>query len=299
MHSGPASVARARSVTLHHVAFVLAIPMTSILVGCGSESSPSAPSSTVTAAPTASSLRIDGPEAVRTGVSADYTATLTLSNGTTQSVAPTWSSSSSTASIDSNGRVTGLAHGATTIMATHQGVSAAKPLSVVANYGGRWSGLFVMRACDQSGVFATVGYCQGLGGVGSMGPIALSLTQGGADQNQVSGTISFGGSLAGNVSGNVTSDGRMVIGGNFTVVSSGLTFSFRVGGWESRLSGASSMTGRWADNLAAVGVPGNAYTENELQTMTRTSVADAPASAPHSVRMDWSEFFRSTRTSRR
>jgi hypothetical protein len=59
---------------------------------------------------------------------------------------------------------------------------------------------------------------------------------------------------------------RRHLGANFNVSASGLTFTFRVGGWESRLSSPSNMTGRWADNLTAVGVPGNVYTENELLT---------------------------------
>jgi hypothetical protein len=264
------------------------------VTGCGDESSPTSPtpSASAPAAPTVNSIRIDGPDAVRTGMSSDYTATATLSNGTTQSVAPTWSSSnSSVAAVDGNGRVTGQSHGAATLTATHQGVSVTKPVSVVTNYGGQWSGRFVMRACDQSGVFAVIGYCQALGGVGSSGPVTLSLTQGGSDQGQVSGTISFGGSLTGAVSGNVTSDGRLVLGGSFNVTSSGVTFSFRVGGWESRLSGTSGMTGRWADDLAAVGVPGNVYTENEIVTMTRSSTSAMPASTSPLIFREWTDLF--------
>ena len=270
-----------------------------VVTACGGESSPSAPTpigSSAPATPTVSALRIDGPDTVRTGSTADYTATATLSNGTTQTVTPTWSSNSaSTASVDNNGRVTGQSHGVVTLTATHQGASTTKTVSVMANFAGQWSGRYVMRACDQSGAFAAIAYCQGLGGIGSMGPIGLSITQGGSDQSQLTGTISFGGTLTGNVTGNVTPDGRMVIGGNFNVVASGVAFTFRVGGWESRLSGASSMTGRWADNLAAVGVPGNAYTENELVTMTRGATAQVPAVAPQVVRVEWAELFGSMR----
>ena len=212
---------------------------------------------------------------------------------------PTWSSNDPTiAAVDGNGRLSGQTHGVVTLTATHQGVTTTKVVPVVANYGGQWSGRFVMRSCDQSGVFTAIAYCQNLGGVGAVGPIALSLTQGGNDRAQLSGTISFGGSLTGNVTGNVTGDGRMVIGANFNVISSGVTFMFRVGGWDSRLSGASGMTGRWADNLTAVNVPGNAYTENELQNMTRTSVAEVPSSAPQTIRIGLAEFFSSMRRPR-
>lgn len=298
MHRVPASIASCRSDWFRRVAVVVISLVALIATACGGDSSPSAPSPTTAAAaaPTVSALRIDGLDALRTGMSTNYTATVTLSNGTTQTVTPTWSSSSSSiALVDSNGRVTGQSHGQATLTATHQGVSTTKAVSVVANFGGQWSGIYVMRACDQSGVFATIGYCQGLGPVGSPGPIALSLTQGGNDQSQLSGAISFGGSVTGTVTGNVTADARMVIGANFNLVGSGVTFTLRVGGWESRLSGPSSMTGRWADNLTAVGVTGNAYTENELQVMTRSSVAQAPSSAPQLIRLEWTEMFASMR----
>jgi len=298
MHRVPASIVSSRFDWCRRVAVVVIPLVALILTACGGDSSPSAPSPTsaAPAAPIVSALRIEGPDALRTSVSTSYTATATLSNGTTQTVTPTWSSSSSSiASVDGSGRVTGQSHGQAILIATHQGISTTKPVSVVANFGGQWSGIYVMKACDQSGVFATIGYCQGLGPVGSAGPIALSLTQGGSDQSQVSGTISFGGSLTGSVTGNVAADARMVIGANFNIVGSGVTFTFRVGGWESRLSGSSNMTGRWADNLTAIGVPGNVYTENELQIMTRSSAAQAPTSAPHLIRLEWTEMFASMR----
>lgn len=298
MHRVLTSAAPCRFNRSRRVVVSLVLPLVTLVVtACGGESTPTAPTSTAApAAPTVSSLRIDGADAVRTAFSSDYTATAVLSNGTTQTVTPTWSSSaSSVASVDGNGRVTGQSHGSATLTATHQGATATKIISVVANFGGQWSGRYVLRACDQSGVFLAIEYCQEIGPVGSTGPITLSLTQGGTDQNQVSGTISFGGILTGNVAGNVTADARLVLGANFNVNASGVTFTFRVGGWDSRLSGPSNMTGRWSDNLTAVGVPGNAYTENELQTMTRTTVAEAPSAAPHSISVRWADLFSSMR----
>ena len=300
MHRRPPSGTSSRSDWFRRVVVNFVIPLvTFVVTACGGDPSPTAPTPSTPAAPaatTVSSLRIDGPGALRTGVSSDYTATATLSNGTTQTVTPTWSSGNSgIATVDGNGRVTGQSHGQVTLTATHQGASTTKAVSVVANFGGQWSGRYVMKACDQSGIFIAVGYCQGLGPAGSVGPITLSLTQGGNDQSQLSGTIGFGSLLTGNVAGNVAADGRMVIGGTFNFSASGVTFSFTVGGWESRLSGPSSMTGRWADNLTAIGVPGNAYTENELQTMTRTSSAGAPAATGRAVTFEWTELFQSMR----
>jgi hypothetical protein len=132
-----------------------------------------------------------------------------------------------------------------------------------------------MRTCDQSGIFASIRYCQALGPNGSTFPISMTIAQGGNDRTQLTGTLNLG-TLAGAFTGNVTGDARMIIGTNLTVTTSGVTFTYRVGGWESRISGTSSMTGQWADNLAAIGTVGNAYTENTIQTFTRTSVADVP-----------------------
>ena len=297
MHRMSPSRMSARSDWFRRIAVRFVIPLVTIAVtACGGDSSPTAPTTPAApVAPTVSTLRIDGPDALRTGASSDYTVTATLSNGTTQTVTSTWSSGNSTiATVDGNGRVTGQSHGPVTLTASYQGASATKSVSVVANFGGQWSGRYVMKACDQSGVFAAVAFCQGMGPIGSTGPITLALTQGGNDQSQLSGTIAFG-TLAGNITGNVTADARMVIGGSFNVVSSGVTFTFRVGGWESRLSGPSSMTGRWADNLTAVGIPGNAYTENELITMTRTSTAAAPAATGRVITLEWPELFQSMR----
>lgn len=284
--------------TLRLIAATIAAAMVAACGG-GGGSTPSSPTPTQTTppTPTVTALRIDGLDAIRTGFFSDYTATATLSNGTTQTVTPTWTSSnSSVATVDSSGRLTGINHGTVSLTATHQGAAATKNVSIVANFGGTWSGRYVMRVCDQSGAFATIRYCQGLGGVGSQGAMGLSLTQSGNDRTQISGAISFG-SLTGNVTGNVTGDGRLVLGSNFTVTASGVTFSFRIGGWETRLSGSSNMTGRWADNLAAIGVAGNAYTENEIVTLTRTAVADTPppvASTTHYF-LDLRDFFAAMR----
>lgn len=284
---------------LRLIAAALAAATVAACGGGGSTpSSPTPPASTTPPAPTVSALRIDGLDAIRTGFFSDYTATATLSNGTTQTVTPTWTSSnSSIASVDSSGRLTGINHGSITLTATHQGAAASKNVAIVTNFGGTWSGRYVMRVCDQSGAFATIRYCQNLGGVGSQGSMGLSLTQSGNDRTQITGAISFG-TLTGNVTGNVTGDGRLVLGSNFTVTSQGVTFSFRIGGWETRISGTSNMTGRWADNLAAIGVAGNAYTENEIVTLTRTTVADAqpPIAATNHYFLDLRDFFAAMRS---
>lgn len=259
------------------------------VAGCGkSDSAPAAPSTP--AAPTVTSLSITGLDALRTTFFTSYTATANMSDGTTQAAATaTWTTSNpAVGTVDSTGRVDGLSHGSINLTASYQGRSASKNVAVVNNYGGSWSGTYIIRACDQAGVFA--GWCAGLGGVGASLPVSLALTQSGNDRSQMSGTVSLG-TIVGNVSGAVTSDGRLNLGGSTTINSGGIVFVLTFLSWDSRLSGA-GMTGRWAQSLTANGAPGNAYQENELVTITHTSQQVAVSPAPASYTLSSDELFR-------
>ena len=248
-----------------------------IISGCGDD--PSAAPSPL--APTINTLTISGADAVRTGFVANYTATAQLSNGTTQSVTPVWSSSSPlVGSVDGSGRLDGLAHGSINLSASYQGLSASKQVNVVHNYGGNWTGTYEIRACDQSGAFASIGWCE-TGVVGEVLPFSLALAQDGNGRfDRITGTLLFG-DLAGNISGNVTGDGRLVIGGAYSVsVEDGLTFTIQVGGWDTRPAAGDSMSGGWALNFTAVGAVGNAYEEHRIFAVTHTSQQANISAAP-------------------
>jgi len=228
-----------------------------------------------------------------------------MSDGSAQSVTATWASSNpDVASVASNGDVTALVNGTTTITATYQGRTASKTVRAVSNFGGTWSGTYRIAKCDQSAAFA--GWCTGIGGVGAVLPLALSLSQGGTSRDQITGTISLG-SITGNTSGNVTGDGRLNIGGTFTNAISGTVFVVTIGGWDTRLSGASGMSGGWSQNVRANGFSGNAYQENTLVSMTHTSAGNAATreGAPEPVVMPvqgdyalpWTVFFDRMRVS--
>jgi hypothetical protein len=265
--------------------------MCAALAGCGgSKSSPTAPSTPAT--PTVSSLTISGLDAIKTGFYSTFSATATLSNGTSQTVTPAWSSSTtSVATIDAAGRVDALTHGQTSITAAYQGVTTTRSLRVVQNYGGSWNGIYRLKACDQSGVFRDAGWCSSLGGVGAQLPFSLNLAQTGTDRSQVAGSISFG-YVMGATSGSVTSDGRLNIGGSFDVTAEGITFTIAVGGWDSQATAGETMTGRWAQNMTAIGVPGNAYQECEIVSATHTSAELAVQPAVRSVAAHkWSDLF--------
>ncbi len=260
-----------------------------LAVSCGGKKdSPTAPTPTPTAPapPTVSGLSISGLDAIRSDFFTNFTAQATLSDGTTQAVTPTWSSANqSIATVASNGDVSGISNGIATINAAHQGRTASRTIRIVSNFGGSWTGNYRISKCDQDRTFA--GWCGGLGGVGAVLPVGLSLSQGGNGRDQITGTLALG-SIVGNTQGNVTGDGRLVIGGTFTTNAGGVVFVVTVGGWDSKLSGSTGMTGRWSQSIAANGFPGNAYQENDFLTIVhntpqRTAQRDTGDTASGSV----------------
>jgi hypothetical protein len=263
--------------------------------GCGGDDTPSAPSSPAT--PTVNTLTISGYKAILTGTSANYTATAQLSNGTNRSVTPAWSTSNpSVASVDNAGRVEGLTHGEVNLAASYQGQSASMTVNVVHNYAGNWNGTYVIRACDESGVFADLEWCVFGGGsvAGANLQYSLALTQGdehGIGLNEVTGNVSLY-DLPGNISGHVTSDGRLVIGGTYLVTSEDVTFEMTIGGWDTRPAAGDSMSGGWALSLRAIGLPGNAYEEHRIVSATHTTLTPTVSVAPDRYVLSLTELFK-------
>jgi hypothetical protein len=269
---------------MHPLKLPLVAVFVALTTGC-SEKNPAAPTSP--ASPTVANLVISGVDAVRTGLFANYTATATLSDGTTRAVTPTWTSSNTgAASVDSAGRLVGVAHGSTNLTASHDGRSASKVVQVVNNYEGAWEGQYVVRACTDSGDLTNRdgGWCRGgPGRVGNVGSIRLALSQTGGNLSDISGTV-VGIDEGGNITGMVLADGRLsLVGGPVNTwdwEGTVILATWRIPAWETSLSGPSAMTGRWSQDYASVYFRiGNAKMENELVTMTRTSTSAGPASA--------------------
>ena len=255
-----------------------------LITACGDKSSPVAPG----AGPSVASLVISGPDFVLTRSTTAYTATVTLSDGSTKTVTPSWSTSASdVATVDSAGRFDGRAHGSTTLTAVHEGRSASKSVQVVNNYGGNWSGRYVTRVCADSGIFrdgiygpplTDVPWCQAFNRIGSEHPFAFTVLQTGSRYNEVRAT--FGPDNL-SITGTVTADGRLNLSGTLTVLDwygdhwGDLQFS----GWETNLDGSVGMKGRWAEDLTMVGQPGKAHQEVEIVTMSLTAAGAAPSGA--------------------
>jgi hypothetical protein len=237
-------------------------------VGCSAgSSSPVAPAP---APPTASSIAItSGVDSLRTGFFADFAVTASMSDRTTQIVTPQatlTTSDASIATVDKNGRLTANWYGPVTITASYQGRTATRTVTIVYNYGGTWNGTFVIRDCDQSGLFLSSRYCQNAG-VAPL-PMALELTQSGANADQISGSASFRG-LAGPVTGQVGSDGRLALNGSYTAASGGATFRVEIVSWTTEPAGNTGMSGRFHYKLQVMGSEGTASQINEIVSVNK------------------------------
>ena len=83
-------------------------------------------------------LALSGPNTLRTGQSGNYTAVLSMSNGTTQNVTPEWTSDAlSVLTINSSGQGNALTHGSATVRGSAQGVSSTTQVRVTRTTRGR------------------------------------------------------------------------------------------------------------------------------------------------------------------
>jgi alpha-amylase len=242
-----------------------------LTLGCGDKNpvTPSRPG------PSSTGLTITGPDALLAGLSANFALTVTMADGTTRTVVPTWTSSNpEVARVDDSGRVEGRSHGSTTLTASSGGQSASRIVQVVNNYAGSWTGRFVIRACTDTGELTDHdgGFClAGPGRLGSTGWITLTLVQRGSALSEITGTI---GDYSEPIAGTVTADGRLSLSGtvterdfddpDFTIA----THSLRA--WDTKLNGSDGMTGGWSEDFASlVSCLGTAHIEREFLSMTR------------------------------
>jgi len=224
-------------------------------------------------------VMISGPDTLLTGVPATYTVTATLTDGTTATVAPVWSTADpAIASIDSGGRLEGHSHGSTNIVATYEGHSTSRPVHVVANYGGMWSGDFAVRDCKDSGDLTNYdgGFCRtGPGRVGSVVKgVSMTLVQGGTNLSEITGSYSY---FLEPITGVVTADGRLSLSGTFNDREwwddpTMIVGVWQVHAWDSNVIGPNAMIGRFSEHLASL-YPrhGEAALEFEIITMMRTT----------------------------
>lgn len=248
-----------------------------LVAACDDKSNPARPTGLV------ASLAINGVDYALTGSTTAYTATATLSDGSTRTVTASWSSSAAdVATVDITGRLEGRTHGSTTLTAAFDGRSASKTVQVVNNYAGSWSGQYIITACNDSGIFTDglnndVAWCQA-NRIGSVHSFAFTLSQTGTSYSEIRATFGSGYTP---IIGIVTAGGRLKLEGTSTVLDwyGDPWGDWQLSGWDTNLDRSGGMTGRWAENLTMLGRSGHAYQEVEIGTMSRNATSAPSASA--------------------
>lgn len=241
--------------------------------GCGGKSpvEPTQPGASV------SSLIITGADSVLTGTSSNYSVSATLSDGSTRTILPVWTSSDpGVATVNSMGSVDGKSHGSATLTATYEGRNASKTVRVITNYSGTWAGRYVVKTCSDTGDLTDHdgGWCRsGPGRVGAVLGITLTFAHNSANPSEIMATLP---GYLGTFTGTVRADGGLNISGlvnwpDFDYPDIALA-TIQVDQWESTLDGSGRMMGRWSSLYTALGGrKGTARSDNELVTMVRSN----------------------------
>jgi hypothetical protein len=218
-------------------------------------------------------------DALRTGGVAYYSAIGTFSDGTSRAVTPTWTSTNTVVgSIDPAGRFEARGHGSTSITASLGGQNASKQVAVFNDYGGSWSGEYVVSSCTGTGEFAAL--CSD-SGVGAVRSVELEVRQDSENPSQVRGELELQGwDNLGRMTGSLTSDGRLTLAGSdeFAWGWDFDSYTFEISEFDVILDGPDGMTGGWTldviltvlTNRGAVRA-GTLHQRNEIVGANRTS----------------------------
>lgn len=233
---------------------------------CGGSKSPSAPS---TPTPVVQSITITSPSSMlRIGTTETFTATAAMSDGASRPVSGgQWGSDNpAVATVESStGRVTGVGSGTATIYVDYQGRRGTKLTRVVPDFQGTWSGSYFISACQQSGDFIMMEFCDDFPS-GLVLPTDLVLVQ---TEDRVEGRF-FLGTLAGDGRGPIDGGGTLTFTG--TVRSEGFTIDTV---WLLRSETVGRATGRFDALVRAAGASGEGRIQATIRDLNRTSSSTA------------------------
>ena len=193
------------------VLFFLCLALLAML-GC-KKSLPTSPDIPAVIDPTVQSIVvISNSDLLHIGISETFTATATMSDGSTKAVSGgVWNGdNSSVATVEtSTGLVTIVGSGMVNISVTYDGKTGSKTIRGLPNYQGTWSGSYYIVSCNATGDFVTVVFFCDMLAVGTVLPIELNLIQ--AD-DRVEGRFLLG-ELGADTSGPVQTDGQLLLSG--------------------------------------------------------------------------------------
>ena len=230
------------------------------VLACGKKN-PSTPS------PTLSGIAITtGSDMVRINANESWTLTATFSDGSTQVVQGTWSSSTpAVATVDSSGRVRGVASGQTTVAADYQNQRATRQLRIVPDYHGRWEGGMTITGCSDSGDFA--GACEAF----PNGDVFVFVFTANQTRDTITGTTDFGDNQPGPVSGTIQTSGHLVVTGAYVITVDGLPLELTMAEWQTTTADNLVMTGQISLRISVPGLQGFVMPAGTLTAVTKRS----------------------------
>ena len=241
------------------VAAVLGLP------ACGGgSSSPSSPTPAPTPAVTTVSVAITpSTDLIKIQGTESFSATATMSDGSSKTVSGTWSSdASAVASVDTSGKVTGVSPGQASITVTYDNIKATRSIRIVPEYQGSWSGDYRVLSSQDSGDFHREDWCTVALANGVI-RVTMNLTQ---TRDTVAGSWTHS-SMAGTAQGTIETDGTLALSGTGTMDSVPMTIT----GWRSRSADNKAQSGKFTLNFTSSVWSGSSQVSVEIRTCAKGS----------------------------
>ena len=259
---------------------LIALPLT-LFAACGDGNSPSGSSSTTAPSPTTTSVTVTVSSPVRMGQTAQATGSETLSDGQTRAITSGWLSDAATvATVTNGGLVTGIANGRATIYVVAGGRQGQEVVRVVPDYQGRWSGGLRVTSCTQTGVVATLGFCDD-NQVGMTYRYALSLSQSG---QQMSAMVDYGAPwLFPSIAAPIREDGTSAFTPSMSATDSGVTVSIETA-FSINSTRVGDLTGTVNEVWRIPNVPGEGRVTQDIVATTRSGTGTLSSLSDGSAR---------------
>lgn len=223
------------------------------------------PTTPTTPSPTAQGIIVNSSsDMLYIGISETFTATVTMSDGTSKAVtAGVWGGDNpSVATVEgTTGRVTIVGSGMVTIFVDYGGKRGTKLIRGLPNYQGTWSGSYYIVSCSNSGYFSSSGFCNTFS-VNLVFPTDLNLIQ---NRDAVQGTFYLG-TLSAPASGPIQTDGTLLLAG---AVQSGI-ITIDVS-WSLQSTIPGRCTGSLSQLWRAAGYSGDGRIAANIRDLNRTS----------------------------
>jgi hypothetical protein len=270
---------------VHHVVAVLGLLC---LAGCGGDSPSGGPGPGPSPTPTGITIA-PGTTFLRVNQTETFTATMTMSNGSTQPVQPSWQSdNTSVLTFEGTGTARGRSNGTATIIASSQGLSSTRLIRVTPDFQGTWTGDYQISRCDATKEYQEIDFCHAEDGFapGRIFPVAFRFTH---ERDSVSGAVTLG-QIEGTANGAIDANGQFAGSGNVPFTAEGVTGLFAMAPLNLTAQG-DRLQGRFTITVTFPGVPGQGVFDADLRTVTRTAASSPTLSlGPHifgSLREAW------------